>query len=118
MALCDVDGGMWPPCIMGLILFMARQRVSIFYHIQGKNGRKSSFLAWPEMPCSPRRVCSGRGERRGIMTATRLMAGSPTKSRLFPFIPGLIPPFPAFSRLFPELIAGVWWLSGVVVVLA
>ncbi|EFZ58880.1 hypothetical protein ECLT68_1541 [Escherichia coli LT-68] len=41
-----------------------------FYHIQGKNGRKSSFLAWPEMPCSPRRVCSGRGERRGIMTAT------------------------------------------------
>lgn len=24
---------------------------------------------------------------------------------------------PAFSRLFPELIAGVWWLSGVVVVL-
>ncbi|MCV5901140.1 hypothetical protein OFN63_34155, partial [Escherichia coli] len=49
----DVAGGMWPPCIMGLILFMARQWVSIFYHIQGNNGRKSSFLAWPANATQP-----------------------------------------------------------------
>lgn len=80
-------------------------------------GEKVHFWHGLQIPCSPRRVCSCRGKRRGIMTAPHLMAGSPTKSRLFPFIPGLIPPFPAFSRLFPELIAGVWWLFGVVVVL-
>lgn len=100
MALCDGAGGMWPPCIVGLILFMARQRVSIFYHIQGKNGRKSSFLAWPEMPCSPRRVCSGRGERRGIMTATPPYGG---QSHEIPVISVYSRINPAFSRILPAV---------------
>lgn len=100
MALCDLAGGMWPPCIMGMILFMARQRVSIFYHIQGKNGRKSSFLAWPEMPRSPRRVCSCRGKRRGIMTATPPYGG---QSHEIPVISVYSRINLAFSRILPAV---------------
>ncbi|SPX20557.1 hypothetical protein [Escherichia coli] len=72
-------------------------------------GEKVHF--WHGLKChAARAACALVGENGAeIMTATPPYAGSPTKFRLFPFIPGLIRLFPPSPRLFPELISGAWW---------
>lgn len=77
-------------------------------------GEKVHFWHGLQMPRSQRHVCSGRG--RTVQNNDCY----PTlwrQSHEIPVISVYSRINPAFSRLFPELIAVVWWLSGVVVVL-
>ncbi|HBE6198745.1 TPA: hypothetical protein KMK54_000276 [Escherichia coli] len=52
------------------------------------------------------------------MTATPPYGGQSYEIPVISVYSRINPAFSRTPRLFPELIAGVWWLSGVVVVLA